>query len=57
MADFILEAIKQRADSDLQAGIDLYRKFFVNTKIYQQYKDSVDDKLALGGYQSVVEKG
>lgn len=57
MADFILEAIRQRADSDLQAGIDLYRKFFVDTKIYQQYKDSVDDKLALSGYQSVVEKG
>ena len=54
MMDFIARMIKKRADSSLEEGQELYRKYFVYTSIYANYKDGVDEILKADGYEAVI---
>lgn len=57
MGQFIAMRIKKKSDIAVEDGQDLYRKFFVNTKIYRRWKPEVDAILRKDGYeQAIVEK-
>ena len=54
MSKFIARMIKKSADSSLEEGQELYRKYFVYTSIYANYKGSVDEILKADGYEAVI---
>ena len=54
MSKFIARMIKKRADRALEEGRELYRKYFVYTSIYANYKESVDEILKADGYEAVI---
>ena len=54
MVKFIARMIKKSADSSLEEGQELYRKYFVYTSIYANYKESVDEILKADGYEAVI---
>lgn len=54
MVKFIARMIKKSADSSLEEGQELYRKYFVYTSIYANYKDGVDEILKEDGYEAVI---
>ena len=54
MSKFIARMIKKSADSSLEEGQELYRKYFVYTAIYANYKDGVDEILKADGYEDVI---
>jgi hypothetical protein len=54
MSKFIARMIKKSADSSLEEGQELYRKYFVYTSIYANYKESVDEILKADGYEAVI---
>lgn len=54
MMDFIARMIKKRADISLEEGQELYRKYFVYTSIYANYKEGVDEILKADGYEAVI---
>ena len=56
MVHFITGLIEGRADSSLEEGQELYRKYFISTKIYKSYKAGVDEKLTADGYAEVIVK-
>ena len=56
MVSFIARMIKKSADSSLEEGKELYRKYFINTKIYAGYKAGVDEILVADGYEDVIVK-
>ena len=56
MVNFIARMIKKSADSSLEEGQELYRKYFINTKIYVGYKAGVDEILVADGYEDVIVK-
>lgn len=56
MVNFITRMIEQKANSSLEEGQELYRKYFINTKIYASYKSAVDEKLKEDGYEDVIVK-
>ena len=56
MVSFIARMIKKSADSSLEEGQELYRKYFINTNLYASYKDGVDAKLKADGYEDVIVK-
>lgn len=54
MIKFIARMIKQAADKSVDEGRDLYNKYFVNTSIYNKYKESVDEVLIADGYEEIA---
>lgn len=56
MIKFIARMIKKSADSSLEEGQELYRKYFIKTKIYAGYKAGVDEILTADGYANVIVK-
>ena len=56
MVNFISRMIKKSADSSLEEWQELYRKYFINTKIYAGYKSGVDEILVADGYEDVIVK-
>lgn len=56
MVRFIARMIKKSADSSLEEGQELYRKYFINVKIYASYKAGVDEILTADGYADVIVK-
>jgi hypothetical protein len=54
MMKFIARMIKKSADSSTEEGQELYRKYFVYTKIYESYKAGVDEILKADGYEDVI---
>ena len=56
MVNFIVRMIEQSANVSLEDGQELYRKYFINTQIYKNYKKAVDDKLKADGYADVIVK-
>lgn len=56
MVSFIAKMIKKSANNSLEEGQELYRKYFINTKIYASYKACVDEILVDDGYDDVIVK-
>lgn len=56
MVSFIAKMIKKSANNSLDEGQELYRKYFINTKIYASYKACVDEILVDDGYDDVIVK-
>ena len=54
MVDFIVRSVEKKAKKDLESGKQMYRKYFINTSIYNAYKDDVDEKLTADGFESVI---
>lgn len=56
MVAFIVRQIENKAKISLEEGQELYRKYFINTKIYASYKAGVDAQLKEDGYEDVIVK-
>ena len=59
MVKFIARMIEQKAGAggSLEEGQELYRKYFIYTKIYvANYKAGVDEILVADGYSTVIVK-
>ena len=56
MVNFIARQIENKAKISLEEGQELYRKYFINTKIYAGYKAGVDEILVADGYEDVIVK-
>jgi hypothetical protein len=56
MKDFIARMIKKSADTSLEEGQELYRKYFITTKIYASFKADVDNILKEEDYADVIVK-
>lgn len=57
MVKFIARMIEQKAGAggSLEEGQELYRKYFIYTKIYVKlYKAGVDEILIADGYEDVI---
>lgn len=54
MENFIAKSIEKAFVSSEEEGKELYGKFFLNTNIYQKYKDRVDKILVDDGYEAVI---
>lgn len=54
MQNFVARMIKQSTDSALDEGQELYRKYFVYTKLYKNYKTGVDEILKSDGYEGAI---
>lgn len=56
MVGFIVRQIENKARISLEDGQELYRKYFINTKLYAGYKADVDAQLKEDGYEDVIVK-
>lgn len=56
MVSFITRMIEQKAKISVEEGQELYRKYFINTKIYAGYKADVDAQLKADGFEDVIVK-
>lgn len=56
MVGFIVRQIETKARISLEDGQELYRKYFINTKLYAGYKADVDAQLKEDGYEDVIVK-
>lgn len=56
MVAFIVRQIENKAKISLEEGQELYRKYFINTKLYAGYKAGVDAQLIEDGYEDVIVK-
>lgn len=56
MVGFIVRQIETKARISLEDGQELYRKYFINTKLYAGYKEDVDAQLKEDGYEDVIVK-
>lgn len=54
METFIARMIMNDADESIDNGKEKYKKYFVNTKLYMKWKDSVDDILNSNGYGDII---
>lgn len=54
MSSFIAGRIKLKYDSSIEDGHELYRKFFLDTKIYRRWKKQVDELLIKDGYEEAI---
>ena len=54
MVNFIARGIKKAYDNSPEEGCELYRKYFINTKLYTRYKEAVDEILTNDGYEDVI---
>lgn len=51
---FIARMIEQETDKSLEKGRDKYRAYFVNTRLYQNWRDEVNSILEVDGYADVI---
>lgn len=54
MVDFIARMIEKYAGRSLEEGQELYRKYFIRTKLYEAYKEDVDARLTGSGLEAVI---
>ena len=54
MATFIARMIMEKADKSIETGQKKYRAYFVNTKLYKNWKEDVDTILVTDGYENVI---
>lgn len=54
MATFIARMIEKQAKISTDKGIAKYKAYFVNTHIYEDYRDDVDTILRTDGYESII---
>ena len=54
MATFIARMIMEKADKSIEAGQKKYRAYFVNTKLYKNWKEDVDTILITDSYEDVI---
>lgn len=50
MESFIARMIERQAKISDEKGIEKYKAYFVNTKIYERYRENVDKILQDAGY-------
>ena len=54
MIGFIVRGVKKAFDSSPAEGQELYRKYFIKTKLYKAYKAGVDEILTADGYAEAI---
>lgn len=54
MIGFIARSIKKAFDNSPEEGKELYRKYFINTKLYASYKVGVNEILEADGYAEAI---
>ena len=54
MSPFIARMILKVRKDSLEAGQARYRAYFVNTSIYEKYKEDVDTILATEGFEDCI---
>lgn len=54
MAAFISRMIIKEANITLENGVNKYKEYFINTSIYEKWKESVDKILISKGYKTVI---
>ena len=54
MATFIARMIEKQAKISADKGIAKYKAYFVNTRIYEDYRADVDTILITDGYDEIV---
>lgn len=54
MIDFIVRMIKNQTKISKKKGIEKYKAYFVKTKLYQNYRDAVDELLRTDGYEDII---
>lgn len=54
MTAFISERIEEAAKISTEKGKEKYQAYFVKTKRYKRWKEEVDRKLIIEGYQNVT---
>ena len=54
MATFIARMIEKQAKISTEKGIAKYKAYFVNTRIYEDYRADVDTILITDGYDEIV---
>lgn len=56
MTDFIVRMILSRYDNSLESARELYSKYFINTKLYANYRQKVDEMLTQRGLEEIIVK-
>ena len=54
MVAFIARMIEKQAKISTEKGIAKYKAYFVNTRIYEDYRADVDTILITDGYDEIV---
>jgi hypothetical protein len=54
MEKFIAHRIEYHYDIAHEDGQELYRKFFINARIYKRFKAKVDEILIADGYEDAI---
>ena len=54
MVAFIARMIEKQAKISTDKGIAKYKAYFVNTRIYEDYRADVDTILITDGYDEIV---
>lgn len=54
MTTFIAMMIEREADKRLEQGQDKYRAYFVNTRLYEKWREEVNSILEVDGYKDVI---
>lgn len=54
MAAFISRMIIKEANITLENGVNKYKEYFINTSIYEKWKEPVDKILISKGYKAVI---
>jgi hypothetical protein len=54
MVTFIKNDIEKKAKVSLADGQEQYRKYFINTNLYLNFKAGVDDALTKDGYADCI---
>lgn len=54
MVAFIARMIERQAKISTEKGIAKYKAYFVNTKIYEDYRADVDTILRTDGYEECI---
>lgn len=54
MSPFIARMIMQATDESLEAGKAKYEAYFVNTRLYKNWRSEVDSILNIEGYEAVI---
>ena len=54
MTTFIARMIMNEADKSVTLGQKKYRAYFINTKLYKNWKEDVDIILITDGYENII---
>lgn len=54
MSAFIASMIIKRAEKSIEEGKKLYKRYFIDIKLYERWRKEVDTILSSEGYSEVI---